>query len=181
MKIVFEGKTKKGNDLVIRYIEANDAQAALDYINTLSQEQTFITFQGEQLKLEDEEKFVKSCLEVMSKKMGVTLVALCNGKFTGMSSVDMKNRVLSHVGGLGISVAKESRGEGVGKIFIENVISEAKKSIPNLKIIKLEVFANNPNAINLYKKVGFKEWGILPKAIFYKGEYIDEVSMYKEV
>lgn len=181
MKIVFQGKTKKGNGLVIRYLEAGDTQAMLDYINTMSLEQTFITFQGEQLTFEEEEKFVQSCLEKISKKKGVSLVAFCNEKLAGISSIDTKDKVLSHVGRLGISVSKELRGEGVGKMLIENVINEAKKSIPGLRIINLEVFANNPMAKELYKKVGFKEWGTLPKAIFYKGEYVDEISMYKEV
>ena len=181
MKVVYKGKTKKGNGLIIRYLEVGDVQAMLDYINTMSLEQTFITFQGEQLTFVDEEKFVQSCLDKISKKVGVSLVAFCNEKLAGISAVDRKDKVQSHVGRLGISVSKEFRGEGVGKIILESVITEVKKSMPVLKIINLEVFANNPNAINLYKKVGFKEWGTLPEAIFYKGEYIDEISMYKEV
>jgi RimJ/RimL family protein N-acetyltransferase len=33
----------------------------------------------------------------------------------------------------------------------------------------------------MYQKFGFIEYGTLPKGILYKGEYIDEIKMYKEV
>jgi hypothetical protein len=57
-KIIFQGKTKTGKDLTIRYLKLDDVQILTDYINEISKEKTFITFQGEQASLEDEKKFV---------------------------------------------------------------------------------------------------------------------------
>ena len=46
-KVIFEGKTKKGLPVALRYPKANDLADLLNYINTISKEQTFIQFQGE--------------------------------------------------------------------------------------------------------------------------------------
>ena len=51
-KIVFEGKSNKGTNLLIRYASENDASLMLDYLNTISQEQTYIKYQGEKVTLE---------------------------------------------------------------------------------------------------------------------------------
>jgi RimJ/RimL family protein N-acetyltransferase len=47
--------------------------------------------------------------------------------------------------------------------------------------VVLDVFSINGNAQNLYKKLGFKETGRLPKRILYRGSYIDETKMYLEL
>ena len=64
--------------------------------------------------------------------------------------------------------------------MLNKLIQEAKDSL-GLKLLTLTVFANNPRARNLYNKVGFKEAGIIPNSIYYKGEYIDQIMMHKEL
>jgi len=46
-KIAFEGQSKHGKNIVIRYIQKSDAEILCNYINTISQERTFMRFQGE--------------------------------------------------------------------------------------------------------------------------------------
>lgn len=52
-----------------------------------------------------------------------------------------------------IVVSPSLRGKGIGKIFCENLIKEAKKL--NCKTISLHVIKDNLVAISLYKKLGF--------------------------
>ena len=75
MNVVFQGKSKKGKDIIIRYPEKSDTQAMRDYINFLSKEQTFIRFQGETISLPEEEKYVNSQLERIAKKNGVKRIS----------------------------------------------------------------------------------------------------------
>lgn len=56
-QIVYQGTSKKAKNILIRYIQQGDAEVMMEYINTLSQEQTFIRFQGETLSLEEEQQF----------------------------------------------------------------------------------------------------------------------------
>lgn len=180
-KIVFEGKTKKGTSIVIRYPNQEDAQEMCDYINTLSLEQTFIAFQGEQNTLESETKYLNELLEKIEKRKAVLLLVFCDGKLIGNSGIDLRDKAMSHEGVFGISIAKDFRGEGIGKILMTHVLEEAEKNLPELKIITLGVFSDNDLAYEMYEKFGFKEFGRLPKGIKHKKEYVDHIYMYKNV
>ena len=60
------------------------------------------------------------------------------------------------------------------------VLRLAKKNLPGLKVFWLDVFENNKPAIALYKKMGFKIVGKIPKQIQYKGKLIGEYIMIKD-
>ena len=111
----------------------------------------------------------------------VVLGCFYKEKLIGLVNVDRdksKRKRSLHVGTFGISVEKELRGKGVGYELGKTIIEEAKKKIAGLKMIILDVYSLNTNAQNLYKKLGFKEAGRLPKQILYHGFYIDEIKMY---
>lgn len=180
-KIVFEGQTKDGLSIAIRYPNVSDAEKLHRYINELSEERTYVSFQGEEISLEDEIQYVKSSTKKIEEKKSVQLVVECRDQIIGVAGIESKPRVNSHVGVLGISIAKDFRGKGIGRKLIESVLDEAKKNLTHLKIIHLECFANNETACSLYKSVGFKEYGRLPKGIQYKNELVDEILMYKEI
>lgn len=180
-KIVFEGLSKKGSKILIRYPAANDASAMYEYINTLSKEQTFIRFQGEKVSLADEIKYLKSQLKRINKKQTVQLFVVHDNKIIGICAVDMKDKTESHEGRFGLSIGKEFRGEGVGSLLMQLTLEESLKNMSQLKIITLGVFSNNSLAMNMYKKFGFIEYGRLPKGVFHRGQYVDHVYMYKNV
>ena len=64
---------------------------------------------------------------------------------------------------------------------METVISKCIASLPRLKIITLSVFGNNTIAFELYKKLGFTEYGRLPGAILHREQFVDHVYMYRNV
>ncbi len=180
-KVAYQGKTSKGKELIIRYPNKDDAQLMREYINTLSEERTFIRFQGEKVSLEEETKYLNSQLERIRKKETVHLLVLSNNKIIGISSIDMKDRVNKHVGEFGISIAKDYRGEGLGTLLMKFVVDEAVKNIPQLEIITLGVFSNNSLAIEMYRKFGFVEYGDLPNGVKFGDKYVDHIYMYKLV
>lgn len=180
-RIVFEGRTGKDNHIIIRYPTRNDAKAMWEYINLLSKEQTFITYQGEKISLEEETEYLKKMLEKIEKRKAIQLLVFLEDKLIGISGIEMEDKTSAHEGVLGISIAKESRGEGIGKRLMECMIDEAIKNLPQARIITLGVFGNNPLAMEMYKKFGFREFGRLPEGILYKGQYIDHIYMYKKV
>lgn len=179
--IVYQGKSKSGKDFVIRYLTKNDTQAMCDFINTLSQEQTYISFQGEQMTLEEETKFVNDALEKIQKQHAVLLLVFSEGKLIGNSGIFLKEKIEKHVGVFAISIAKGYRGEGIGKLLMENVLEEAVKNIPTLRIVILGLFATNTKALQLYKHFGFGQYGFLPQGVLHKGQLIDHIYMYKTV
>jgi len=181
MNIVFEGKTKNNKPLLIRYPTLDDAQIMTNYMNEISKEKTYISWQGEVLTLEEEQKNLEEFIENIHNKKIIFLLAFMDGALIGISNITQMKRVCSHIGEMGISIAKEYRGEGIGNIFITSLLAETKKHISQITMIILYVFALNEPAINLYKKFGFEQHGILHGGVQYKGELIDLLYMHKKL
>ena len=86
-QIVFQGKTSAEKDIFIRYPQEGDAQLMCDYINTLSKEQTFIRFQGEQISLEDEAKYLNDQLQRIKDQKTVQLFVVCDNHIVGIVTI----------------------------------------------------------------------------------------------
>lgn len=179
--IVYKKIISKKDIIVIRYPKRNDLRAMLDYANELSKEKTFVTFQGETITRKQEQKYLRSVLKNNKIGNAVTLLLFHNNDLAGIAEVVRRQRVKRHIAGLGISIKKTIRGRGMGKLLIRILLREAKKNISRISIITLEVFLENKRAIALYKKHGFKKYGLLPNGLFRKGRFDHEVLMYKSL
>jgi ribosomal protein S18 acetylase RimI-like enzyme len=61
------------------------------------------------------------------------------------------------------------------------ILKEAEKEMLDLKIVTLEVYSTNSIAQGLYQKMGFVQFGLLPKGISRAGAFEDAILMYKNV
>lgn len=170
--------SKTGKKILFRTLQVSDLNQALNYINTLSKEDTFILRSGEQLTEEEERRWLQDTQDGFAKKTVVRIGAFYNGKLIGTSDIKSLGLREKHVGLFGLTVAKEFREEGIGTALMEYVLKLGKEYL-GLKIATLGVFANNERGKYIYKKLGFKEYGNLPGALLYKGEYINHIYMYK--
>lgn len=180
-KVVSQGKSKKGTPFVIRYPVIGDVHQMWEYINRLSKEKTFITFQGENVSLEHETEYLTKQLQRIAKNQTVQLLVFVGDNLVGIAGVDMRDRTSAHEGVFGISIDKNYRGEGIGKTLMEVIVKEAEEKMPQLKIVTLGLFGDNPRACKIYENFGFVESGRLPKGIKHNGNYVDHVSMYKTI
>ncbi len=179
--LIYKGTTRKGTPIVIRYPKLSDAPAFLKYINALSSEKTFILAQGRMYSIKEERIWLGSNIKNISKEQTVMLSVFVGNELVGNASVDQEKDAVSLQGLFHIAVAKKFRGEGIGKLLMKLTIEEAKRNLKGLKIVTLNVFVNNPVAMKLYKKFGFKKYGSLPKSVLHRGKYIDNDYMYKQV
>src|SRR5258706_462324 len=168
-KIVYQGFTSHGSPILIRYLQQGDEVILCDFMNTFSKEKTFIRFQGEEIPLDFEKKYIDDQIIKIQNHLVIKLLAFADNILIGETDIIMKDRVENHVGGLGVLVAKDYRGKGIGTLLIKKILDEAEKGLPQLKIITLEVYAINQLAIQMYEKFGFQKYGILPNGIKYKG------------
>ncbi|MFC9542965.1 GNAT family N-acetyltransferase [Lysinibacillus sp. NPDC056959] len=69
---------------------------------------------------------------------------------------------------IGMAVSKEVRGRGVGTLLMHKIIQQAKDEGYNT--ISLSVDLENDTAINMYQKLGFKDYEIVgtSKTMIYK-------------
>lgn len=177
-------KTFDKRRITIRKITKSDLKNAdkfKDFINSLIEEEVKILM-NRKIDLKGELEFIKNTLVGIKNKSRVFIVAEHNNKIVGTTSIELERWRKNHIGKFGITVVAGYRGIGLGKYLMSEVIKLAKKELnPKPKIIQLEVYINNKPAISLYKKLGFKLVGKIPKQIQYKGKLITELIMMQEV
>lgn len=79
---------------------------------------------------------------------------------------------------LGMSIRQKYTGMGLGTFMMQIALEQAKKN--GFEQVELGVFSDNERARHLYKKSGFKEYGMNPRAFMLKdGTYCDEIIMAK--
>ena len=72
----------------------------------------------------------------------------------------------------GILIFAEHQNKGYGKDALHTLLSYGFQDL-NLHKIWAEVYSNNDNALEMYKKCGFEVEGKLKKHIYKNGNYID--------
>lgn len=78
---------------------------------------------------------------------------------------------------LGIRIGEEkNRGQGYGKEALRLAVDFCWNHL-NLNRVQLIVFKHNDRAIGAYKAVGFKKEGLLKKAAFIGGRWVDLILM----
>ena len=82
---------------------------------------------------------------------------------------------VSHVGTIGMGVAAEHRGRGLGQSLMRACIESARRL--GLEKLELEVFATNAAARGLYRKMGFIEEGCIKRKRKFEGAYDDLICM----
>ena len=177
---IFQGDCN-GAEIVIRHVRRDDVELLLNFINIISKEKSYILFQGEQMSLEEESRYIEGFIKKAENHTAVKLLVFHNNEFIGLADITMKDKAESHIGILGIIIGKEWRNKKIGKFLMQKIIEEAQKNIPQLQIITLTVFANNPVAKQLYEKMGFITYGLLPNGLKHKGVFVDNIYMYKSI
>ena len=111
----------------------------------------------------------------------VGLVAVEDEEILGFCEVDRRKPTssVSHRGGLGITVKKEYRRRGVGTMLLRKMIEECRRN--GFEVLELEVFVGNEHAKRLYERLGFRTYGLHPRAVKRGGGYIGEELMFLEL
>jgi tRNA-Thr(GGU) m(6)t(6)A37 methyltransferase TsaA len=161
----------------LREPNLGDIESATIGINALSAEQTFIMFQGEIIDEERERDWILGRMNARAANTGVSLMAVAGDRIVGGSQIDRSVLASRHVGDLGIAIAKDWRGIGLGRALMTALIDEARTTLEGLRLIRLDVFETNDVARSLYKSLGFVEIGRTPGAIYRLGRYEDSIQM----
>ncbi len=174
----FEKLVKLKDDRIaeIRFLSPKDQTHEFQqFIHEIIDENAYI-IHSKKPTLKEEEKWKQTELEKQKKGDGLLLVARVDGKLAGTSGANRDRGKASHHVMIGIALAKEYRGVGLGQALLRTNIEMSKKLLKP-KVISLDVFAPNKPARALYEKVGFVQFGLLPKALLYKGRFVDRIFM----
>lgn len=107
----------------------------------------------------------------------VALVALHQGTVIGSCSIEQFARIRrTHCGSIGMGVAVQWQGKGIGSRLLAAVL-EVADSWMNLQRVELTVYADNDAAVGLYRKFGFEHEGLLRDYAVRDGRYVDTLAM----
>jgi ribosomal protein S18 acetylase RimI-like enzyme len=143
---------------------------------------------------EDPESFGSSYEEAMGRPLaevardlragdgGFVLGAFSSGRLVGVAGLRREpRRKRRHVATLwGMYVASETRGQGVGRALVDDLVGRARQ-VDDLEQIILSVMAHNQGAIALYRSVGFERYGHMPRAMRLGDRAFDEDFMRLEL
>ncbi len=161
--------------ITLRKPKSSDIEPLLQFINSIAQEDLMVNT-NRKLTLKEEKKWLKTSLNEIRKNKLHLLVADYKGEIIGDVSVSKNDFRQSHVAVFGISIKRGYRNIGLGTAMSKTIIEIAKKD-PDIKVLYLDVFINNKDAMRFYKRLGFKKIARLPKRMFYKGKYVDKLVM----
>jgi putative acetyltransferase len=123
---------------------------------------------------------IASRVEMLARHepQGCKLVAVAGDTVIGMAGLHPVHPSprRAHVRLLGIAVAPDWQGRGVGRQLMERLLHWADHWGGVLRI-ELHVHADNPRAIALYKSLDFVEEGRHRAYALKEGRYVDSVSM----
>ncbi|PEA55730.1 GNAT family N-acetyltransferase [Bacillus pseudomycoides] len=167
---------KNGKEVMIREATQEDAQAMIKFYNIVGGETDFLSFGKNEFSrsLPDYENFIES---TKAEHHSIILLATMDDEIISIASITsgQKERT-KHVGTLGIVIAEKHCGFGLGRKLMEELIEWARGN-GITKRIHLVTRADNDRAIELYKKVGFKEEGLLEQDTYINGVYYNTLIM----
>lgn len=128
---------------------------------------------GDEVKRPDE-KWLADLEEERAKYYVIRV----DGDVVGMASSHLHlGGNVSHLANLHrVFVKPEFRGRGLGYMLLQRIIDDLHTNVATVKV-RLSVNAVNESAINLYKKLGFYEYGLAKKEMKIGDKYYDQVQM----
>ncbi len=177
-------KTPSGESATLRALKWEDLDDCVAFINDLvgekgSEPNLGIVADRKQTR-EEEADWLANQITGMERGSIVSVVAEVGGRLVGNSSVTRGSYDDTRRHGyLGIAILRKYRDRGIGLGMMRTLIKESRKA--GLKTIQLEVFANNPRAIHVYERTGFKEAGRIPKKMLRNGKFIDSIVMARDL
>lgn len=176
--MIIENKTIEGKNItwILRSPTKYDATELSELRVKIDGETEYLDREpGEDLLTSED--FQKLIYEDSMGEKTIFLVAEVEGKIIGFSRCQgSKLSRFRHKAEFGICISKEYWGYGIGRVLLENILMWA--DAVGIERISLTVVQTNTRAIQLYKKYGFVEEGLLIKDRIHKdGNYYNTVMM----
>jgi RimJ/RimL family protein N-acetyltransferase len=173
--------SRSGKYITLRPPQFGDESILLTYAQTLQAEDIYVLLNPTMpVSLIEEQNYLRESLNKIAANWQVHYLAFHDGQMIGSTQITKLGRRKMHVGSFGISLAANYRHDGIGESLARFMLEEASTKL-SLRLITLEVFSDNICAQKLYQKLGFIEYGRIPKGLQYKEGFNDAICMYKSL
>ena len=162
---------------IIREAVPDDAEKMISYLNQVGGESDNLLIGENEFTVPIEGVKRKLAMSKDSEN-SIVLIALENDQIIARAELEGYYPArIRHRAKFSISVKKEYWNQGIGTEMIKRIFKQAKNL--KIRIIELEVIADNERGINLYHKMGFADIGIYKDYFFVNGIFKDAVVMQK--
>ena len=152
---------KDGRECVLRHGTEEDAEAVLANFILTHEQTDFLACYPDEISYtaEDEAKLLRT---KEASRRDVEILAVVDGKVAGLAGIDSVGRreKIKHRASFGISIDKAFWGLGIGRAMTLACIDCAKKM--GYLQLELDVVEDNTAAVELYRDLGFEEYGRNP-------------------
>jgi RimJ/RimL family protein N-acetyltransferase len=174
---VLEEFELEGHRVVFRTPKRGDAPACMRHVNRMVAQRLQISMQT-RITLAAEKVWLRGVIKRNLSGQGVHLLVLVDGEIIGGGSVGVGPMAGSrHVATLGVALHKH-RGQGIGTRLIR-LLEQAARARLGAEILRLAVFGGNAGARRLYRRLGFRQCGKVPRGGKHYGKYVDELILVK--
>jgi len=159
-------------NIIIPVVE--DAKRFSDFLKKTAGETIYLSFDVEEAP---DSEACESMIRILSLGKNIIYLAEIGGSIAGSITLrgrDNRKR-LSHVGEIGIVVARDYWGQGIGKQLLNKVIDHAKSV--GMEKLSLKVLDDNERAVALYEKLGFIREGLLIDEVKIEGVNYNYIVM----
>jgi RimJ/RimL family protein N-acetyltransferase len=158
----------------IRRAEPGDAQALVRLADAVGREREGWILSSEGWRsISDERRYLKT---VQRHPDAAVFVADDDGEIVGRLSLARDPHPASrHVADLGLMVAAEHRGRGIGRQLLEAAVEWSRMS--EIRKLELHVFPHNAPALRLYESFGFEKEGYRRGHYARADELVDAILM----
>lgn len=179
--IRYEHVASDGTKLIFRAPVKGEAKALMSFINPFVGEHRSGLFINKKVTLKGEQKWLESLLSDIRSRQVVVLLVERDGRVVGSCHMHRLSGKHSHRAVLGVALHRGIRGKGVGEALMRRTMEMGIRRFRGIEAIELSSFAYNERAQSLYRKLGFKEYGRVPRSAREGDDYFDEVMMRLEL
>jgi RimJ/RimL family protein N-acetyltransferase len=160
----------------VRAAHPGDAEALTRLAEAVTSEPEgwLISASGEWRSVGDERRYLKALRRYPNA--AVLVAERSDGAIVGRLSLARDTHPASaHVADIGLMVAKDARGKGVGRALLDGAVEWARGA--GVRKLELHVFPWNEPAIRLYERYGFEREGYRKAHYTRAGRDVDAVLM----
>ncbi len=168
---------KNNVEVTLRPAVPEDAAAIIKTIKSTSQERSYVLMEQYGKNADSEKEYIRlidceKCLLLVADVRGEVV-----GSLAAFQADDGDNPRTAHILKIGLHLAEEYRGLGIGSQMLQYVDAWAREH--HFKKLETSIFTTNKRSLHLFDRAGFHEEGTRLKRFWVGNEYFDEVLMGK--
>ncbi len=170
----------RGEEITLRPAEPDDAESIIKTLKSFAPERSYVLMEQFGKGVAAEREYISK----LSRNNNLLLVGVADGDhivgiLEAIQADGGQRTETAHVLNIGLHLVEEFRGLGIGSRMLQYTEEWARERA--FRELETSVFTTNKRSLNLFRKVGFVNECTKVKRIRMGNEFVDEVSICKQL